>query len=467
MKIVISLLFICFSLLVVQAQDIEVKELSVNSKQNDEFAPFVKDSVLYFVSNKKQSVIKSVVDQNEEYLFKIYYSNIKNEGKLSKPKLFLPEIQSPLNNGGVTISQDGQILFITRSQVENVKKALRSGGDKLGVFQLNKEGTSWSSNIQSLSFNGTVEYSTGQASISADGKYLYFSSDMNKGYGKADIYVSEKDGESWSEPVNIGKLINTPGNELFPYMHSSGKLYFASDGLRGRGGLDIFVTVKQENGWSEPVALEEPINSEFDDYACFVLDNEEEGYFASNRNNSDDLFYYKQLFPKFEFCMPQKIDKYCFTLFENGPYDSDTVPYIYKWNFGDGESGIGLKVKHCFPGPGFYKIRLNAVDTLLNTELMTVAEHDVTLKKTEQVFITCPDTVKVGETIHLNASESFFKNLTPKDYYWTFEDGKKEKGETIIHIFRKTGKQNVVCGTIDVNNSVIKYCSSKEIVVIE
>lgn len=452
----------------VMSQDVEVKSLSFNKRGSDELAPFFHDSVLYFCSNRKSSVIKSVFDQNGQYLFKLYQSKLKYNGTWTAPEIAYPQLQSEVNNGAFFISESNDVIYITKSQSFNIKSAKRTGkGDKFGVFEVKKENDNWQSEVKSLPFNSQNDYSTGHASLSNDGKYLFFSSDMNRGYGAADIYCCEKIDGVWGEPVNVGNRINTPRNELFPFVDSSGKLFFASDGLGGKGGLDIYYSVKEAGAWSEPVALEEPVNTEFDDYALMVLSNDEIGFFTSNRNNSEDIYMFKQMFPKFETVKPQKADKFCFTFFENGPYQSDTLPFIYRWTFGDGVKAKGLKVRHCFPGPGKYKIKLNVVDTLQNIDLMTVAEHDVELKRKEQVFISSADTVKINEPVSFNAHQSYFENLTPKDYYWTFEDGKKEKGVTIVHIFRKTGKQNVLCGTVDKNDSNKKFCSLKEIVVIE
>lgn len=451
----------------VSAQEIEIKELTLNLKQSNAIAPFFHDSVLYYSSNKKSTVVKSVFDQNDEYLYKVYKTRLKPDGSWSSPQLAFENIQSPINNGAIALSENGEELILTQSQTASLKQAQRQkNGDKLGLFFSSKNGDAWTI-PQSMSFNSESEFSTGQPAISFDGTKLVFASDMNKGYGKTDLYYCELKNGEWTDPENLGKVINTPERELFPFFHSSGKLFFASDGLGGLGGLDLFYSRELNGQWMEPIALDPPINSEFNDFACWIASSEESGYFTSDRNKSDNIYSFKQLYPSFEYCTPQKIDKYCFTLFENGSYKSDTLPFIYRWTFGDGEFGDGLKVRHCFPGPGSYKIELNVVDTLLNVDLMTVAQHQIELKRTEQVFISCPDTVRLGDVIVLNANESYFKSMEPKEFYWTFNDGKKGKGVTITHIFRKIGTQTVSCGTVAKSDVSIKHCSTKEIVVIE
>ena len=465
MRFIISIIFIGYFFSSTFSQDVEVRSLPVNHKFSNEIAPCFHDSTLYFISNRKSSVVKSVVDNNNEYLYKIYETRLKPDGSWSHVKLAVPRLQSPINNGGIFISENGDQLFITKSQSDNLGKLKKGKTDKFGVFSSEMENGSWTK-AKSLNFNSSSTYSVGQPALSEDGELLFFSSDMNKGYGQADIYMCKKVNGEWSEPENLGRKINTPGNELFPFIHPSGKLYFASDGLGGMGGLDIYYSVKVGDSWTDPISVGEPINSEFDDYGCYIMPDANSGYFTSNRDQSENIYFFEMMFPSFDVCKPQKEDKFCFVLFENGPYKSDTLPFIYRWDFGDGQFGKGLKVRHCFPGPGHYSVKLNVVDTLLNVEMMTVAQHEIDLKKREQVFISCPDTVKVGDVISLNANQSHFESITPKEYYWIFDDGKKEKGVTITHIFRKRGIQSITCGTIDVNSDN-KFCSTREIIVIE
>ncbi|MDP4222990.1 MAG: OmpA family protein, partial [Bacteroidota bacterium] len=133
--------------------------------------------------------------------------------------------------------------------------------------------------------------------LSPDGNTLYFVSDMEGGYGQKDIYVSERTGagESWSKPKNLGPDINTSGNELFPYVRSNGWLYFASDGLIGMGGLDIFKAVPQPDGSWIVTNMKAPINSPADDFGIAFEDGNEIGIFSSTRKGkgNDDLYSFE------------------------------------------------------------------------------------------------------------------------------------------------------------------------------
>ena len=120
-------------------------------------------------------------------------------------------------------------------------------------------------------------YSVGHPSLTQDGKTLYFSSDMPGGYGGSDIYKSTYDGTSWSAPINLGSMINTAGNEVFPYIAKNGNLYFSSEGHQTLGGLDVFTSQNIGNSWGPPVNLAYPLNSSQDDFALILNENDSTG----------------------------------------------------------------------------------------------------------------------------------------------------------------------------------------------
>jgi plastocyanin len=445
------------------AQDYEVKPLPFNEKYSDEMAPFFTDSVLWFCSNRRETAFVNYTNQDNKGIFRWYKVSLSN-GNWDKPSLLYPLLQNNINNGPLALSFDKQHLAIT----QNMRRSTASASTTalMGIVTFDRKGEKFN-NKKNFTFNNISNYSVGHPTFSADGQTIFFTSDMNKGYGKADIYMSVKKDDVWSEPVNLGKNVNTPGNEIFPFYHSSGKLYFSSDSQGGMGKLDIYYTMQVNGEWMKPVALDTPINSDADDFACFIADNEESGFFTSNRDNSDNIYSFKLLFPEFSVQTPQVTDNYCFTFFEDGPYKSNTIPVIYRWSFGDGQTAKGIEADHCFSGPGQYHVVLNAVDTIQNIDLQTVADYQLDLVKTEQVFINAPDTVKVGQAVTFDAYQTHLPSITPKDYYWDFGDGTKAKSVTLSHVFSKTGTFTISCGTIDVNDKNLKYCSTKEITVTE
>jgi outer membrane protein OmpA-like peptidoglycan-associated protein len=178
--------------------------------------------------------------------------------------------------------------------------------NKLSLFQANwdKQKEKWV-NVHPLNLNND-EYTVEHPALSPDGNDLYFASDMPGGLGGLDLYVSHRildvnGAQSWGKPESLGSRINTPGQEVFPFMDKEGNLWYASNGVPGLGGLDIFFAARTPAGFARPVNPGYPLNTRFDDFG-FITDSEgEQGYFSSNRNNSgkdDDIYSISRPFRK-------------------------------------------------------------------------------------------------------------------------------------------------------------------------
>ena len=155
------------------------------------------------------------------------------------------------------------------------------------------------SELKKLVFHDTLNsYNFGHPFISDDGTTLFFVSDMPGGYGGFDIYQANRKGNSWGKPKNLGNKINGSGNELFPAIKND-KLYFSSSSFPGYGGLDIFVSEKNDANWSKAVNIKAPINSVSDDFGMAFMDNHH-GFFTSNRaggNGDDDIYFFEEIVP--------------------------------------------------------------------------------------------------------------------------------------------------------------------------
>ena len=195
-------------------------------------------------------------------------------------------INTPGNEGAPCLSADGQILFfIACAEIDNSYGPNRKGFGSCDIFYSQKVGNNWA---RPYNIGPTVnsKYWETQPSFSSDGKTLYFVSNRPGGVGGADIWYSTlKDDGSWGTPVNIGKNINTPGKEESVFIHPDGKtLYFSSDGHPGMGKLDIFVVRKNDAGeWGTPVNLGYPINTYGDENSLLVNGAGNLAYFASSR----------------------------------------------------------------------------------------------------------------------------------------------------------------------------------------
>lgn len=449
----------------VGAQKIEVTELSINSPASSEFAPVVQDSMLYFISNRRTNILVTYMDQNEELLYRVFQAPLKADTTFGKAAHFAPPGQPRLNAGPLTFSGNGAEMIATHNQRRNyIGKKNREKSNPLGLFAAEKNNGGWYG-YKPLVINNmpNANTSVGHPSLSVDGRTLYFVSNMEDGRGQTDIYVSQKSGDTWSTPKNLGPKVNTKGKELFPFIHPSGKLYFTSDGLEPEGGFNIYY-LDLETPNANAVPMPAPINSVFDDFSCFVSQNENWGIFASNRSGQDDLFKFS--LPRINCTNPAEVveDNYCFTFFENGPFKSDTLPYIYRWDFGDGQTAKGLEVDHCFPGPGEYEIALNVVDTLLNEELFSVASYRLNLEKTQQIWFESPDTIETNQPLTLNATlQGYPQTTTTSAFYWKFGNGETRIGKNIVYIYQTPGEYRITCSAVLSDNREV--CFYQKIIV--
>lgn len=429
------------------AQEIEVRPVKVNTTENSELAPIVKDSVLYFISDRRTNILVTYMDQEEQLLYRVFKAPLINDSTTGKAAVFAPPGQPRFSAGPLTFSANGALMIATHNQ--NTRSTTRKNKDRINPLTLyvaEKKNNRWN-RYQPLNLDIPRNNSIGQPSLSRDGQLLFFVSDIEGGEGATDIYVAEKKGDEWSSPRNLGSHINTSGKELFPFIHPSGKLYFTSDGHEGPGKYNIYY-IDWQNPMAKPVAMPDPINSVSNDFSCFISDDEQWGYFASDRSGDDDIYRFS--FPGVTCNDPQEVveDNYCFTFFENGPFKSDTLPYIYRWDFGDGQHARGLEVDHCFPGPGEYHINLNVVDTLLNEELFSVASYNLELEITSQIWFNLPDTLQTYDPVKLTAEPRGFSNLS-KDpvYWWKFGNGDHRIGRNIDYQYKEPGNYRIICST--------------------
>jgi len=283
-------------------------------------------------------------------------------------------------------------------------------------------------------------------SLSEDGSFLFFSSDIPGGFGGSDLFVCEWKNGGWSEPVNLGPKINTLQNEVFPFIHSSGRLYFSSDKPGGVGRLDIYYSEKVNNEWITPIPLEPPINSRFDDYGFIIDAFKKDGFFSSDRQRSDDIYSFNVLYPMFENTKRMEVNNYCYVFYEEGAQNPDSLNFMYEWDLGDGTKIRGNEVDHCYTGPGEYTVLLNVIDRLTGDVYFNEAAYQVPVEDIEQVYINCPDTVVVGQEIEFDGKRTNLKNFDIKTYHWDMGDGRRTRGISTTHIYTAPGEYIVQLG---------------------
>jgi len=203
---------------------------------------------------------------------------------------FAPEIMTDRDDGNATISNDGTVMYIT-SVNEKLLKEKDVNTRKLQITSAQFIDGKWKK-TNYFTYNNE-NYNIAHPVLSTDGKMLLFSSDKPGGKGGMDIYFCLSMGNNnWSEPMNAF-ILNTSENEIFPSVDGKGNIYFASDGLPGLGGLDLFKTSFDGTSFADPVNINAPLNSSYDDFYVSTDDNLESGFISSNRfgnPQSDDIF---------------------------------------------------------------------------------------------------------------------------------------------------------------------------------
>ncbi|EDP97206.1 OmpA family protein [Kordia algicida OT-1] len=267
----------------------EVKNSEINTKNSD-FGAIASGNIVYFTSTRDGG---RKYGWNDQPYLDIYMASYDGDGELSSAQALSKDINTKYHEGTVSFSPDKKTMYFTRESYYDGKfKKDEDGKGTLNLYTAKMSGGEWT-NVQPVPFNND-EYSVGHPSVSADGKTLYFASDMPGGFGQSDLYkVAINDDGSFGEPENLGGDINTEGREFFPYISNNGTLYFSSDGNLGIGGLDVFASKVKGDSYGAVRNLGTPLNSNSDDFS-FTFDEEtKKGFVASNRDGgkgSDDIY---------------------------------------------------------------------------------------------------------------------------------------------------------------------------------
>ncbi len=223
----------------------------------------------------------------------LYSASRTPTGTWAAPTPIPGSVNGRFHDGPAVFSTDGRTMYFTRS--DYYKFRLNKDGSsvshlKLFRAELGDDGN-WG-NIHQFAYNGE-NYSTGHAALSSDGNTLYFISDRPGGIGGTDLYMCTRTAEGWDDPENLGETLNTPGNEMFPTLYGD-TLYYSSNGHPGVGGLDMFMTWKENGQWTAPVNMNYPLNTPFDDFALVFEKDGRSGYLSSDRNGKDGIHSFTQ-----------------------------------------------------------------------------------------------------------------------------------------------------------------------------
>ena len=256
-----------------------VKKATMFNSRRSDFAPmFLGEDFdqVYFSSSTEKALGKNKSGITGTKNCDLFFSKKNEQGAWQKPEPIEGDVNTEDDEGVISFSPDGTTMYLTKARREP------NADTSVEIYTSTRTGAQWSA-PQKYEITADTLSAFGHPAVSPDGEFLYFVSDMPGGYGGKDIWrisLTEKEGTL----ENLGVQINTPGDEMFPYIRSNGDLYFSSDGHPGMGGLDIFKARMNDSGFWQIENMKAPINSQADDFGI-TFGEEESGFFSSNRGD--------------------------------------------------------------------------------------------------------------------------------------------------------------------------------------
>ena len=266
------------------------------NSDGDDNAPVIFRNGIAFASDRHTgfNILKEKNPTTGRDYATVYYAEQTGDTSFTEPH----EISAKLteinrNTSNITFTADGKTVYFCR----NGSTPGRNGTYNMQIFSAETENGTSFHNIEMLPFC-TSENNYVYPSITPDGKRLYFSAERGDGFGGLDIYYVNKTKKGWTKSENLGRKVNTPANEGFPFAAADGKLYFCSKGHPTYGGYDIFVTQQDTvtNEWQKPINVGAPINSPYDDISiCFTKDGNNGAFTSMRGGRGDDIFLFKMM----------------------------------------------------------------------------------------------------------------------------------------------------------------------------
>lgn len=272
----------------------KINQLDVNTDAEDFGTSYYKDKIVFTSSRSTPKMIVRKYTWTKKPFWDMYVSEVK-DGQLQDAKKFNRNLNSKLHDGPASFSNDGTFMAFTRNNCKDKTK------DKVVEIQIlfsSYKDEKWSKPEPFVLNN--EGYSVGHPCLTSDGNSMYFTSDMPGGYGGADLYKTTKvENGEWGKAENLGKEVNTEGDEMFPFIEEKSKiLFFASNGRFGLGGMDIFMCAVSGSVLGRVVNVGFPLNTQYDDFAVMLDTKTNTGYFSSNRvggNGNDDVYAFDLL----------------------------------------------------------------------------------------------------------------------------------------------------------------------------
>jgi outer membrane protein OmpA-like peptidoglycan-associated protein len=405
-----------------------------------EFAPtYFKDGIIY-CSNKKARVFSNYFDENDNRITDIHYWNDS-----LKTSTVEKEMNTKVHEGPVDFTDNGDTMFSTQNQRSNLT-SFNSLENPLGLFLKVRNDGKWSKGTKLPFVDPGFSYA--HPSYQQSRSRLFFSSNMDGGHGGMDLYYTDLVNGQWSEPINLGNKINSPRNEVFPFIDESGDLYFSTDFYSDSSDLDIYSTILVDDAWSNLIKLNQPINSPHDDFSYVSNSAGGKGYFASNRGGNDDIYSFTYRIPNLEDCEEIHKPNLCWEFTEERAADLDSIPIVYQWTISTGDTLRGLTIDYCFPDTGYYEIALSLYDTITGSRYMNVGEYAVNIEAFNRPYIESSDKTYLDSSIVLKADVSGLVDYEILEYLWDLGNGEVYRGKSVTYTPSEEGIIYPVLGVV-------------------
>lgn len=451
-----------------EASPFKVTRLSFSQPGYSDISPVIIEDGIMFCSDRRLSGVTDRTSFDNRRLYNIYIAGRIDTSDWRKPAPLKSDRTSLFNAGPLCLAPDGETLYFTSEIETGIPSRSRKFRNHSGIFKGRLSGLEIIS-IEPFRYNSS-EYDIGQPSISADGKYLYFASDMPGGEGGSDIWFCESVNGEWSQPVNLGPKVNSSSIDNYPIIHTSGRLYFASNRQGGKGGLDVYYSDPADGEWDFPVGLPEPVNSASDDFAFVARPDLRKGYFASSRRRNDDIYEFTATIIRKSTCSPLEINNYCYEFVEENAVKYDSMPFRYEWRFGDGNKATGHIVEHCYAGPGKYLVQLDVTNMITNEVSVNQKSELLVVEEIEQPYISCPDSAGARRMIFFSADSTNLPGWDISEYYWNFGDETIAVGKNVEKSYLRPGTYNIqlIVSTRPEGGGIVREaCVSKNITIIQ
>lgn len=272
----------------------DIKDAGINSQYSDYGAAFFGKKVVFTTGRDTGNFAQKIHKWSNQYFTNLYSAEMASDDSLKTPEKFSKQVRTKFHESTPYFTKDGKTMYFTRNNYNEGKKG--KDANKITLLKIYKatfKDSVWS-DVTALPFSSD-NYNTAHPCLSPDEKTLYFVSDMEGSVGQSDIYkVKINDDGSFGTPENLGIKINTEGKESFPLVTDENEIYFASNGLPGLGGFDIFVSkINADGTYTKPINIGAPANSPQDDFAYLIDTKTRKGFLSSNRENGkglDDIY---------------------------------------------------------------------------------------------------------------------------------------------------------------------------------